>query len=72
MEDKKFILSIGCHRGTLISRDSEMREFDTYDEAYNSYTESKKTWKRFGYMVWFSKIIAPDGIETNLESNAYY
>ena len=68
----KFILSIGCHRGTLTSRDSENRTFDTYDEAHKSYLDSKAGWKRFGYVVWFAKITAPDGQETHLESNPYY
>ena len=72
MEDKKFVLQIGCHRGTLVSRDNEAREFDTYEEAYVSYLESKAAWKRIGYMVWFADIVAPDGAKTHLESNPYY
>ena len=48
MEDKKFYLHIGCHRGTLISRDTaNPRPFDTYEEAaehikgYKDYLKNK-------------------------------
>lgn len=73
LKDSKFYLHIGCHRGTLMSRDSDNPSpFDTYDEAYQNYLEAKASWKRFGLMVWFANIVSPDGTKTNLESNPYY
>lgn len=73
MDDKKFYLSIGCHRGTLMSRDVDSpRPFDTYEEAYQAYLQAKAFWRSIGYMVWFAEITSPDGTKTHLESNPYY
>jgi hypothetical protein len=72
MDDKKFTLNIGCHRGTLTSRDSTVEKYDTYEQAYQGYLNAKDSWRRFGYVVWFAEIIAPDGTKTHLESNSYY
>ena len=70
--NEKFTLNIGCHRGTITSRDSESRTFDTYQEAHKSYLESKSFWRGIGYVVWFADIIAPDGTKTSPESNTCY
>jgi hypothetical protein len=75
MENKtgKYILSHGCHRGTLMSRDSgQPEQFNTYDEAYDQYLEHKNFYHSIGYQIWFAKIIDPDGTEHYLESNPYY
>ena len=68
----KFVLNIGCHRNTITSRDSTSMEFDTFDEAKRQYQESRASYKRFGYVVWFAEIVAPDGTKTHLESNPCY
>lgn len=62
-------LNIGCHRNTIISRDSEVREFDSRQEAYDDYLSAKKFWRSIGYIVWFAKITHPDGTVETLESN---
>jgi len=67
MEDK-FILNIGCHRGTITSRDNSTEYFDTYDEAYQAY---RNFYHSIGYQVWFADIIAPDGTKERMESNPY-
>lgn len=68
----KFVLNHGCHRGTLMSRDSSNPEyFDTYDEAYKSYQEHSNFYRSIGYQIWFADIVAPDGTKTHLESNPY-
>ena len=69
MAKNKWQLHIGCHRNTLTSRDSEMREFDTEEEAMKSYQASKETWHNIGYKVWFASLTTPDGEETRLEQN---
>lgn len=71
-EEKKFVLSHGCHRGTLMSRDSTAEEFNTYDEAYQAYLQHRSFYHSIGYMIWFADIISPDGTKTHLESNPYY
>ena len=69
----KFILSHGCHRGTLTSRDTgQPQEFDTYDEAYNAYVGHRKFYQTIGYQIWFAEIKSPDGSKKLLESNSYY
>ena len=67
----KYILNIGCHRGTLTSRDSEVRKFDTENEAMQSYQKSRKFYHSIGYQVWFATITLPDGKKIALESNPY-
>ena len=67
---KQYVLTIGCHRNTIASRDSGNRYFDTYDEAVESYTRSKSTWQRIGYVVWFATVTdTVNGEITQLESN---
>lgn len=68
----RFTLNIGCHRGTITSRDSETRQFNTYAEAHANYLDTKAFWRSLGYMVWFAEIIAPNGTKTHLESNNSY
>lgn len=70
--EKKFVLNHGCHRGTLMSRDSTSEEFDTYEDAHKAYVEHRNFYTRIGYMIWFATIISPDGTKTDLESNPYY
>lgn len=56
-----FYLHIGCHRGTFISRDSEVRKFDALEEAEKSYQESHDFWKSIGYVVWFANVKDDNG-----------
>ena len=69
--EDKYILSLGIHRGTLLSRDSGTSEHDTYKEAYDTYLQRRKFFNSIGYQIWFADIIAPDGTKTHLESNPY-
>lgn len=69
---EKYVLNHGCHRGTLMSRDSGSEEYDTYEEAYEAYQKHRAFYHSIGYQIWFADIIAPDGTKTHLESNPYY
>lgn len=42
------------HRYTITSRDSEVREFDTEQEAIQSWQDSRKSYRSIGYVVWFA------------------
>jgi len=71
-DEQKFKLNIGCHRGTLISRDSAQETYDTYAEAFSAYEKHRAFYRSIGYMVWFAEIVSPDGTKANLESNPYW
>jgi len=72
MNNKKFVLNHGCHRGTLMSRDTgSPQEFGTYDEAYQAYLGHRKFYHSIGYQIWFAEIVSPDGTKYYLESNPY-
>lgn len=68
----KWKLNIGCHRGTLTSRDSESREFDTEAEALESYRKICNFYRSIGYQVWFAEVVSPDDNKTLLEQNPYF
>ncbi len=51
-----FKLHIGCHAGSIVNRDSEVRQFDTLKEAEESYEKSRSFWASIGYMVWFANV----------------
>ena len=67
----KYTLNHGCHRGTLMSRDSASDEYDSYEAAYQAYLEHRAFYRSIGYQIWFADIVAPDGTKTHLESNPY-
>lgn len=72
MEENKYTLHIGCHRGTLMSRDATAETYDTYEEAHDAYLKHRSFYRSIGYLVWFADIVSPDGTKTHLESNPYY
>jgi hypothetical protein len=72
MENSKFVLNHGCHRGTIASRDSGTEKFDTYEEAHTAYLEHKKFCNSIGYQIWFAEIVNPDGKKNILEQNDYH
>lgn len=73
MEQGKWQLVHGCHRGTLMSRDEGMPStHNTRDEAYQAYLERRKFYRSIGYHIWYAKIISPTGEVEQLESNPYW
>jgi hypothetical protein len=58
---KKWELHIGWHKGTLLSRDSEIRELDSLEECQRSLAKSEKSWATLGYFVWYARAVNPDG-----------
>jgi hypothetical protein len=68
----KWTLFIGCHRGTLISRDvADPEKYDTEEEALTAYRAHKDFYRSIGYHVWFAHIKSPEGVERTLEQNSY-
>lgn len=67
-----FTLEIGCHSGTITSRDIDIREFPTLQEAVKSHNESKRLWARMGYMVWYAHIKNDSGATVRTFSGNSY
>ena len=65
-------LSIGCHRGTLTSRDSGTEEHDSLEECKKAVAKAEKAWRSFGYFVWFATAKGPDGEEVKLHNGTPY
>lgn len=68
----KWKLSIGCHKGTLMSRDSDQVELDSLEACEEYVKESEKFWQQIGYFVWFANAFAPDGTKHQLHPGTSY
>ena len=72
MENGKWVLTHGCHNGTLMSRDvGYPYEFDTKEEAMTKFYDLRKGYKSMRYMIWFANLTSPDGTMEILEQNPY-
>jgi hypothetical protein len=58
---KKWELYVGCHRHTLTSRDSTLREHDSLEDCKRDVAELEASYRSMGYCVWFAYAIAPNG-----------
>ena len=65
-------LNYGCHRGTLISRDSECLELPSLEACKARLAEAETTWNRFGYSVWFAQAVGPNGEQVKLHEGTTY
>jgi hypothetical protein len=66
-------LTIGIHRGTLMSRDVEQSEsFKSMDDCIKAVAIAKEWYKNIGYNIWFANVKKPDGTKTTLEQNTNY
>jgi len=71
-ESKKWKLHIGCHKKTLVSRDSDVREHGSLEDCRCDVQESEEFWKGMGYFVWFAYVICPDGKKVQLHEGTPY
>ena len=69
---KTWTLAIGCHRGTMMSRDSQnvTSKFDDYNQPLTSLEdciECAKAWRQnyaqIGNFIWFATAVGPDGVK---------
>jgi hypothetical protein len=58
---EKWELHIGCHRHTLTSRDSTLREHNSLEDCKHDVAKLELSYARSGYRVWFAYAIAPNG-----------
>lgn len=62
--DKQWKLTIGIHRGTLMSRDASASYHDTLDECRTVFKKEEKHFKEnLGCQIWFATAKGP-GAET--------
>lgn len=69
---KPWKLHIGCHKMTLASRDSGVREHDSLEACKKDVEESERFWASLGYYVWFAIAKGPDGEEIKLHEGTSY
>ena len=70
---KPWQLHLGCHRGTLMSRDADVDGYDTLEQCKNAVELAEKEYARLGYLVWYAYAVGPDGVRVKLhEGNPYY
>jgi len=71
--ENKWTLNHGCHRGTLMSRDTaQPSTHSTEAKAIEAYQGHRKFYRGIGYQIWFAKLTSPTGEIRTLESNPYY
>jgi hypothetical protein len=70
--DRKWRLNMGCHRGTLMSRDSNTEEYDSLEACKSAVASAEKFWASIGYFVWFANAYGPDGEQVQLHVGTSY
>jgi hypothetical protein len=55
----KWELHSGCHRGTLMSRDSGVENCDSLEHCRQRVADAEKFYRSIGYYVWFAYAIPP-------------
>jgi len=68
----KWRLDYGIHRGTLVSRDSDVSLYDSEAEARAAFQRKHAFHRGFGYSVWYAYLYAPDGTKTVLHPGTPY
>ena len=69
---KKWRLNIGCHRGTLTSRDSMTEEHDSLELCRQAMEKSEQFYRSIGYSVWFVEAVGPNGEKVKLHQGTPY
>ncbi|MDO8620652.1 MAG: hypothetical protein Q7R64_04910 [bacterium] len=75
MSDKKekpWKLHIGCHRRTLMSRDTTVREHESLQDCRRDVVESEECWARLGYYVWYAYAVGSTGEKETLHAGTSY
>ena len=72
VDDKPWTLNIGCHSGTLMSRDLTTEQYATLEDCRKKAIDKEAAWKRLGYYVWYATAIGPNGERVTLHDGTYY
>jgi hypothetical protein len=72
-ENKPWILHMGCHRGTMMSRDCGNPEpMDSLGACRQAADRAVEWWRSFGYSVWFCYAVGPDKERIELHPSQHY
>lgn len=71
-ERTKWGLSIGIHRGTVISRDTDYQQYNSRQEAIDSYNQQVVLYASSGYYVWYANLFSPQGEKEVLAQETPY
>jgi hypothetical protein len=55
----KWELHSGCHKGTLMSRDSGVENCDSLEAAREQVRKADEFYRSIGYCVWYAYVIPP-------------
>jgi len=68
----KWTLSMGCHKGTLMSRDNSTEKCDSLEQCRQRVVEAERSWARIGYYVWYADATGPNGEKIKLHQGTPY
>jgi len=72
-ETKKWSLVIGCHRGTLTSRDvGHPEEKDSLEDCQKAVKRAEEWYNSIGYFIWFASATDPEGKKHQLHPGTPY
>ena len=64
---------MGCHSGTLMSRDAGNPEpYESLDACRDAVAQAERDWARMGYYVWFATATGPNGEKETLHPGVPY
>ena len=74
MNENKWYVSYGIHRGTLMSRDTATEYFENEQDARDYFSTIIASYQpgkdRFGYVLWFASLYNADGKQVS-QVNGY-
>lgn len=71
-EQKKWVLNMGSHDGTVMGRDSSREEYNSLEECKQVIDEAEKSWNDMGRRVWYADAYGPNGEKVTLREVSYY
>jgi len=71
-KSNRWRLNFGVHRDTLLTRDSEINEYDSEEEARKNFEQLKEWYESFGLKIWYADLYPPEGEKTVLDKGILY
>ena len=73
VENAKWSLTIGIHRGTITSRDTEHpKQMDSLEACQKEVNRAELEYARFGCYIWFARAVDPEGKTYRLHPGTPY